>query len=118
MIELRTQIHALLKSLTDHVYHINAPDQAVFPYIVYTMQTSDNGEFTELITLDIDGWDNTADETQLETMMQTVNDGLNKKVISMDDWAVVFYNESKLELTDEDPRIKRRKYSYSGKIFK
>jgi len=109
----RKALHAYLKSLTSNsVCFQRAPDTASFPYVVYDFQIYNDGEGTQQVTLDIDIWDDQADTTRLETLASAVD--VNKKVITTDDLSVVFYLESKMPLTDEDPAIKRRRYSYIG----
>lgn len=120
MIELRKALHEHLKTIHTRVYFQQAPDTATFPYIVYNIPSlNDDGEDFQLVTLDIDGWDapDTGDTTALETLMASVNTGMNKKTIVTEDFAVTFYLENKLSLTDDDPRIKRRKYVYQGRLF-
>jgi hypothetical protein len=120
MIELRKALHKHLKTIHTRVYFQQAPDNAQFPYLVYNMPSlNDDGEGHQLITLDIDGWDapETGDTTALETLMASVNTGMNKKTIVTEDFAATFYLENKLSLTDDDPRIKRRKYVYQGRLF-
>jgi len=120
MIELRKALHKHLKTIHTRVYFQQAPDTATFPYIVYNIPSlNDDGEDFQLVTLDIDGWDapETGDTTALETLMASVNTGMNKKTIVTEDFAATFYLENKLSLTDDDPRIKRRKYVYQGRLF-
>ena len=120
MIELRKTLQAHLKTIHSRVYFQQAPDTAQFPYLVYNMPSLyDDGEGHQLITLDIDGWDapETGDTTALEILMASVNTGTNKKTFVTDTFSVTFYLETKLPLEDDDPRIKRRKYVYQGRLF-
>lgn len=116
MIDIRKAIHAKLKSLTDNqVFHHNVSDDKAYPYIVYRLEISSVDESTDRVDLEINGWDNTDDTTALETMMANID--LDKTVITTDDLSVVFYIENKLVLDEEDNNIKRRRYSYTGKLF-
>lgn len=120
MIELRKTLQAHLKTIHSRVYFQQAPDTATFPYIVYNIPSlNDDGEDFQLVTLDIDGWDapETGDTTALETLMTAINTGMNKKTLVTDTFSVTFYLETKLPLVDDDPRIKRRKYVYQGRLF-
>jgi len=120
MIELRKTLQAHLKTIHSRVYFQQAPDTATFPYIVYNIPSlNDDGEDFQLVTLDIDGWDapETGDTTALETLMTAINTGMNKKTFVTDTFSVTFYLETKLPLVDDDPRIKRRKYVYQGRLF-
>lgn len=120
MIELRKTLQAHLKTIHSRVYFQQAPDTTTFPYLVYNMPSLyDDGEDFQLVTLDIDGWDapETGDTTAIETLMAEVNTGMNKITLTTDKITVTFYLENKLSLTDDDPRIKRRKYVYQGRLF-
>lgn len=131
MIEIRTALSTYLKTLHPRVYFQVAPETAVFPYIIYDLPSIfSDGEGFETITLDIDGWDlnNTGDTAVIESLMQIINgykdtdrnqvQGLDKKVLTTDNMSVVFYLENKIPLLDDDKRIKRRKYTYSGRLMR
>ena len=120
MIDLRTQLKTILKSVHPRVYFQEVPDTAVFPYLTYDFPNiHDDGECFQLVTLDIDGWDAPAngDTTALEILMAAVNTGMNKRSIVTESYAGAFYLETKLSIFDDDPKIKRRKYTYQGRLF-
>ncbi len=120
MIELRKALLAKLKTVHPRVYHSDSvPESAVFPYLVYDLPNdNDDGESMELVIVDIDGWDDSPDTTALETLMSSVNTALNKSVLTTENMSVVLYLDIKLSLRDDDPRIRRRKYTYQAKLFK
>ena len=120
MKNLRELIRPFLKSIHPRVYFQDAPDNAQFPYLVYDFtQITDDGEGFETVAFDVDGWDMPAggDTTALETLMQTVNDALNKKTLTAEGLAVTFYLDRKIPLVDDNPGIKRRKYIYEARLF-
>ena len=120
MIEVRKELNKYLKTLHPRVYFQIAPETATFPYIIYDLPNSfSDGEGGEIITLDIDGWDynEIGDTTTIETLMQTIN-VIDKKTLSTEDMAVTFFLENKIPLIDDDKRIKRRKYVYSGRLIR
>jgi len=117
MDNLRIAVHQYLLTLHPRVYFMDIPSDAIFPYIVYKLEIpDDDGEFTKLVDLEIDGWDDKDDTTALEDMMSSI-DNLNKKVISSADLTVIFYSNVKVPLTDTDPTLNRRRYNYLGKLF-
>ena len=119
MIELRKSLLTKLKTVHPRVYSQSAPEDAVFPYLVYDLPTgSDDGESMELVFVDVDGWDDATDTTALETLMSSVNAGLNKSILTSGNTTTVLYLDTKLNLTDDDPRIRRRKYIYQAKLFR
>ncbi len=120
MKNLRELIHPFLKSIHPRVYFQDAPDNAQFPYLVYDFtQITDDGEGFETVAVDVDGWDMPADgdTTALETLMQTVNDALNKKTLTAEGLAVTFYLDRKIPLRDDNKNIRRRKYIYEARLF-
>ena len=120
MKNLRELIHPFLKSIHPRVYFQDAPDNAQFPYLVYDFtQITNDGEEFETVALDVDGWDMPAggDTTALETLMQTVNDALNKKTLTAEGLAVTFYLDRKIPLLDDNKNIRRRKYIYEARLF-
>ena len=118
MKKFRELIHPYLKSIHPRVYFQVAPDSAEFPYLVYDFtQIVNDGEEFETVAVDVDGWDLTDDTTALETLMQTVNDALNKKTLTAEGLAVTFYLDRKLPLRDDNKSIRRRKYIYEARLF-
>jgi hypothetical protein len=120
MKNLRELLHPYLKSIHPHVYFQEAPDNAQFPYLVYDFtQITNDGEGFESVAVDVDGWDMPAggDTTTLETLMQTVNDALNKKTLTAEELAVTFYLDRKIPLRDDNKDIRRRKYIYEARLF-
>lgn len=120
MIEVRTVLNTYLKALHPRVYFQTAPDNAVFPYIIYDIPSIFcDGEGSEVVALDIDGWDSnsTGDTTIIENLMKNIND-LDKKTLMNEDIVATFFLENKLALTDDDKKIKRRKYIFYGKLMR
>ena len=120
MKNLRKLLHSFLKSIHPRVYFQIAPDSAEFPYLVYDFtQIINDGEEFETVAVDVDGWDMPADgdTTALETLMQTVNDVLNKKTLTVENLAVTFYLDRKIPLLDDNKNIRRRKYIYEARLF-
>jgi hypothetical protein len=120
MKNLRKLLHPFLKSIHPRVYFQAAPENAQFPYLVYDFtQITNDGEEFETVAVDVDGWDMPAngDTTALETLMQTVNDALNKKTLTAEGLAVTFYLDRKIPLRDDNKDIRRRKYIYEARLF-
>lgn len=119
MIELRISLISFLKTLYPRVYFQQAPENAVFPYLVFDIPNIfDDGEGQEIATVDVDAWDVATDTTALEVLMTSVNAELNKMVLTSGNMTAAFYLDTKIPLTDDDPRIKRRKYIYQAKLFR
>ena len=120
MTELRRILIAYLETLATRVYYRRAPEKAVFPYIVVEFLPSINdGEWDSVIPVDIDGWDRpvAGDTTILETIMDTIQLGLNKKSILTSNIGVTFYLESRRPVMDDDKQIERRKLSFEARLI-
>jgi len=131
VIEIREIIQTALKSVHARVYFesspatIDDPDNpgtnipTPFPYLVYDLPNSTDDGTLEQFVLDVDAWDSTnGDTTSLETLIDSADKSLHRKTITVDDvLAVTFYRENRLTLTDDDPNIKRRKYTYEVRTF-
>lgn len=120
MIDLRTLLVTYLKTLHPRVYFQVAPENAVFPYIVYDIPSiMCDGEGYEVATIDIDGWDlnDTNDTIAIENLMDIINQ-LDKKTLSNANISASFFIDNKLAIIDEDKRIKRREYTYQCRIIR
>lgn len=116
--ELRTEMQRILKTLHSRVFFQVATDKAVKPYVVFDFPNSVDSGTLENFVLDIDVWDDNLDTTTLETLIDTIDDTLHKKSILLSDkMGIVIYRENRLTLTDDDPRIRRRKYTYQARTY-
>lgn len=118
IIEMRTALQTLLKTLHTRVFFNVAPDNAVFPYIVFDFPNSIDSGALETFVVDIDCWDDDKDTTVLETLIDTIDQEIHKKTIFLNDkMGIKLYRENRLSLTDDDPRIRRRKYVYQARTY-
>lgn len=117
-LELRTELQSILKTLHARVFFNVAPDDAVFPYVVFDFPNSVDSGTLENYVLDIDAWDDSTDTTALETLIGTIDNALHQKAIMLDGkMGFVIYRENRLTLRDDDPRIRRRKYVYQVRTY-
>lgn len=112
VVELRKQIRSFLKSVHPRVFFEIAPDDALYPYLVFDLPNSIDDGSMERFMLDVDGWDNSADTTALETLMENLDNVLHRKTVMMGNISATIYRENRLTLPDDDKRIRRRKYVY------
>lgn len=118
MNNVRTLIYTALKEIHPRVHFQSAPKKTEYPYLVMDFtNVFDDGESIQTIDLDVDGWDYSDDTTVLETLMDTVNQSLNKKNVVSENVTISFFLDRILFLTDDDPLIKRRKYRYQVRLF-
>jgi len=117
MIEIRKLLYSRLKAIHPRVYFLRAPETAVFPYLVYSFELTNLEDGLNLLTLDVDGWDNVADTTALETMMDNVHTSFKEANIVTEELYVHFHTDRRLALTDDDPSLNRRTNIYLGRLF-
>ena len=127
MIEIRKIINSHLKALhpnvvvngisKSRVHFQKAPDDTPLPYIVFDLPNSFTSEDLENFVLDVDIWDNNTDTTQLETLAAQIWKSLHKLRIINNKAQLSVYRSNRLTLTDDDPRIRRRKLTFQVKYF-
>ena len=117
---MRAKLMEYLQSLADRVYFQVAPENATFPYIIFDFSSiSASGEYSEYALVDVSAWDDAldGDSTTVETLIVTVNAGLDKHVLAIDGDYAVFHLNTKLYTEDADRRLKRRIYTYEATKF-
>lgn len=118
VLEMRIAINQLLKTLHPRVFFHTADKDADFPHVVFDLPNSNDIGTLENFVLDIDVWDTNEDTTELETLIDTIDINLHKKTIFIEGkMGIIFYRENRLTLSDDDPRIHRRKYIYQAKTY-
>lgn len=126
LIEFRKLIKTYLLTKVDRVYFEQAPNNAVYPYIVVDLPNSVDDGSMENFVMDVDGWDAPpkGNTTALETMMNSVDgdglinnpSGLHRKTLTLDgELSITFYRENRLTLRDDVSRIRRRKIIYQAR---
>ena len=114
IVEIRTKLYEILSNIHPRVWYEVAPDNSEFPYLTHVFENSDyDGANTELFTLFVDGWDDNVDTTTLENLMDSVNNILEKSInVINDDLSFRVVLDRRLNITDPDVRIRRRRYEY------
>lgn len=120
MIKLRQLLHPVLRDATDNkAYFRKNPTTPNYPYVVYSFGTvMDDGEYEAIVPLDVDGWSDNPVTLPLETLMETVNNVLDKKAIVDTGIGLAIYLDNILYLEDEDPALDRRRYTYLIRVTK
>lgn len=117
MIDIRNVIVSKLKSIHPRVYFLKASSTATFPYLVYDVNITSLEDGLQLVTLDVDGWDNASDTTALEQLMTNVNETLNNQTVIAEKLAITFYVSRKTPLEDDDPTLNHRQYVYEARLY-
>jgi hypothetical protein len=116
MIKIRTDIQNFLNSKHERVYYQHAPDDAIYPFIVYDLPNSTDNGTMENFVLEIDAWDDKTDTIPLESLIGTIDEGLHRRSVVTEGISLTFYRENRLSLTDPDKRLRRRQYVYQIRV--
>ncbi len=117
MIKLRKHIKTTLLTAHPRVFFYDAPETAVFPYIVYDFPNSFVNEEQEVILMDVDVWDDSSDTTELETIAGDVWQKLHKHHHIDEDIQLSIHRTTRFTVTDADSRIKRRKMIFEVRYY-
>jgi hypothetical protein len=117
MKEVRKAINAQLKTIYSRTYFLQAPSSAPFPKLVYTIEITNLEDGLQLISLDVDGWDNQDDTTRLEEIMTSVKNAFNKNIVINDKLFISFYLDRQLALPDDNPQLNRRTNIFLGRLY-
>lgn len=121
MMDLQKWITAQLKQIHPRVYLEVAPQDKVFPYLVYNLPSSDTPTYyLEDYILEIDVWDKPADGSTVT--LQQLADDVDRRFnlshyYSPDGWVARVFRIGRLMLPDPDPTIRRRQLRYQIKFY-
>lgn len=117
--ELKTAIHAFLKTKHPRVYFQNAVPEATFPYLVYDLPNAiDTGELPEVWVLDVDFWDNKPDTSELDALVESIDSDLHRKTFVIGNARAQVYRDIRLApITADEPTLKRRRYTYQVRVY-
>lgn len=123
MSNLRKDIQTFLKSKHPdvdgkaRVHAEQAPDDAVYPFVVYDLPNSIDDGVMENFVLELDFWDDKTDTTELEALCEDVDSALHRRTVKVSSsLAATFYRENRLQIRDTDKRLRRRQYVYQVRV--
>jgi hypothetical protein len=121
IIDVRTGLMIELNKVSqaNKVYYEGAPEDAAYPYLIYSLTDSDaDGANTEVFQLYINGWDLSDSTTVIENMMVNLNEKLDKVMIRTTSCSFRAELDNRLTIDDtSDARIKRREYRYALRVI-
>lgn len=117
IIKIRNDIQALLSSINPEIYYEVADNDVVYPHVVFDLVNSTDDGTMERFVLEIDGWDDNKDTTELETLMSEIDQALHRRTVVIDEISLTFYRENRLTVRDPNPNLRRRQYSYQVRVY-
>lgn len=113
-IDIREKIQTSLLTISSEVYYEDAPDDAVYPYIVLNIPDGFfDGASTTLDTIEVDVWDQSDSSIQSETLRQSIIDTLDGIVYLVNaNFSIRLVFDRRMDIDDPDDRIKRKKSNF------
>ncbi len=84
-----------LKKIHPRVYLEDAEDEAVFPYIVFSIDTGTNTEIRHDDILIIEIWDENQDTTEIEDIADGIEKHFNYECFNTDKLSTAIYKETR-----------------------
>lgn len=108
MRHLKTQLTTQLKNVYPKVYYENAPDDAVFPYVVYSLGSSYNNRANCIYTLDLDVWDKSTSSKKVDDITKDLIKKLDLTGYIDEEIQYSLYFDRTVDTGSEDKTLKRK----------
>lgn len=123
MLDVLKYLKTELNKFSPRVYHENAKENALFPYVVFNLPSSTIPENdSEVVVLEIDIWDYSRDgydaTVGVEVLTNRVSEFFKYNRTLNEDYLMIFTKLNEFSLKDPDPNIKRKQLRYSIKYYK
>jgi|SRR5690625_3004032 len=119
MNDLVVVVRRKLLEIHPRVYFDTAPDDAVFPYVVFNFPNDFTIEELEVFNLDVDVWDRPVDgdTNEIDAVSSGIWRGLHKCRYMDNNIQFSVYRANRLMPDDDDPLIRRRKLIFELRYF-
>lgn len=120
MLDVYKYVTDKLKTLGTQLYTDYIPTEKTYPYVQFKFpNTSPNG-FGELNLLQIDIWDKSTSNVQVETIADSIDKLFNRHNETTNDYCIQAYRNTpyRLNIPDSDMNIRRRELRYIIKIYR
>lgn len=114
-IELRKDIKRILSEAHERVFYRRVSDKALYPYITYLVKDIYGAKELEINLWNVDQEDSTvAIEELADSVQRVLNDTIS---INENHSIILYYNEDRKWIDDEDKRIQRINFSYEIRYY-
>ena len=116
--DLRKVITTELNKAQGSTYYRRAPDNASFPYKVFTLQNVSLGDLSrDDFSLVVDVWDRAADPKTAERIADRIEAILNAVNLPQNTIFPTFFRDSRLVIDDDDKDIQRIQLSFLIQMY-
>lgn len=105
-----------LKTKHSRVYHENAPDNAVYPYIVFNIDDGFKSHRDDLMLI-IDIWDRNSSSIAIEDLTDSIDKLLDEANIFNEFVLTTFYRQNRMKVEDPDVKLKRRQLRFNAQTY-
>lgn len=114
-IELRKDIKRILSVAHERVFYRQANNESPYPYLVYSIKDIYDGKLLEVDIWNIDSQNSTV---EIESIADEVQKALDDTVVINDNHSfILYYNEDRKWVDDEDKRIQRINFTYEIRYY-
>lgn len=114
-LELRKDIKKILSEAHERVFYRRASDKALYPYLTYSISDIYGAKVLELDIWNIDVKDSTI---TIETIADNIQKTLEGYKLTNENHSIIlYYNEDRKWIDDEDKRIQRINLSYEIRYY-
>lgn len=111
--DLRKVIQTYLLTVCDNVFYETAPDDQMYPHIVWNLTRVDLGDIhRDDLILDVDLWDRDTDAKDIDDMADSIEEMFNANNDPQTTILPTFFRIDRKNVIDEDKRIKHRILSF------
>ncbi len=108
-LDLRKLIQERLLTVCANVFYETAPNDKVYPHIVWNLERVDLGDiYRDDLMIDIDLWDRGTDAKRIEQIADGIEALFNSENLPQDTILPTFWRQTRKNVPDEDKKIKHR----------
>lgn len=116
--DLRKLVVTLLNQTTGKTYYMIAPDDAEFPYKVFTLTSIDLNDMSrDDYIVEVDVWDYSVDPKTVDEICDNIDSLLNGKNAPEDTILPTFFRSSRGVIEDEDKNIKHVRMNFNVQMY-
>lgn len=105
-----------LRTKHERVYHESAPDNAIYPYIIFNVSDGFKSHRDDL-TLIIDIWDRSSSSFEIENLTDSIDNLLDEANIYNEFVLTTFYRQTRMKVEDPDIKLKRRQLRFNIQTY-